>query len=267
MSGAYTISTPWNIHFSDVIFQDSWSSLVAFVNENQEGSGINETAEETCNFEYLLFDSRIHSKYALPIENFGLKPETLNFFTSPVFPSLIAGMISLTFAQYHLYNLRHSGDLEIVAKMVYMFTCILNTCSIFLSYAMYYAIGLPTFLLTLVIIIRRICGLEDYEIFPDSDHIILGVLIVGFAIVPLIMLPKFVGNFLDMVTKYFILPERLHEILGYRTGYEVPGVYHATFMFLPQAYQNYRNLISSSAIVLVSIGAVVLDHGFVLLLS
>ena len=233
------------------IFQDCWSSLVAFVNENQEGLQINQTAEEKCDFEYLAFDSSLHSKYALPIENFGLKPETLNFFKSPVYPSLIAGMISLTFAQYHLYNLRHSGDLEIVAKMVYMFTCILNTCSIFLSYAMYYAIGLPTFLLTLVIIVRRICGLGDYEIFPESDHIILGVLIVGFAIIPLIMLPKYVGNFLDMVTNYFILPERLHEILGYRIGYDVPGVHHATFMFLPQAYQNYRNPRSSSADALV----------------
>ena len=116
---------------------------------------------------------------------------------------------------------------------------------------MYYAIGLPTFLLTLVIIIRQMCGLGDYEIFPESNHYILSVLIAAFAIYPLIMLPKYFANFLDMATSYFILPEQLHQILGYRTGYDVPGLRHATFMFMPQAYLDYRNPMSSSAIVLV----------------
>ena len=116
---------------------------------------------------------------------------------------------------------------------------------------MYYTTGLPTFLLILVIVVRQVCGLDAYETFPEANEYILGFLIICLAITPLIILPKYVGNCLDCLTKQFILQEELHQILGYRSGYEVPGVNHATFMFLPQSYSNYRSPRSSLALVLI----------------
>ena len=149
-----------------------------------------------------------------------------------------------------MYNLRHNGDLELFGKVIYFITCFLNTCSIFLSYAMYYTGAFATFLLTLVIVIRKMSGLGDYDLFPKSNEIIMGFLIVCFCIIPTTLLPKIMARFVDRLTKYFILQEEMHQLLGYRSGYKIPGLHHASYMFLPQSYANYRNPKSSLAIML-----------------
>jgi hypothetical protein len=115
---------------------------------------------------------------------------------------------------------------------------------------MYYTGAFSTFLLGLVIVVRKLSGLGDYEIFPESNEIILGILIVGISIIPTTLLPKIMARFVDRFTNYFIFQEETHQLLGYRSGYKVPGIHHASYMFLPQSYSNYRNPKSSRAIML-----------------
>jgi len=96
----------------------------------------------------------------------------------------------------------------------------------------------------LVVIIRRVCGFNDDDKFiplPDSNEYIMGVMIIAFALVPLVLLPRKLAYLLDLMTSSFIMKENIQRSAGIKSGYDVPGLHHGLFMFLPQAYFNYRD--------------------------
>ena len=207
------------------LFQDNYNAMV------QKATGRNDT------------------DFFIPIEKFGLIPSNINFSKSPICSSLLAGMVSVTYAQYKLYDTRHSGDLEIMGKIAYLFACFLNTCTIFLSYVTYYSTGFATFIMILLIVIRDVCGMQDYEVLPESNEYMIWLLIILFVIAPLILLPRWVGYYIKHLTNKFIMRTHLHQRLGIQSGYEVPGIKHGTYMFLPQSFSDYKDPNSSLAIV------------------
>lgn len=124
---------------------------------------------------YMILNSNVSnaSKHAVSIENFNLTEASIVFHKSPIFDSLISGMISVAFAQFQMYSVRHSGDLELMGMLVYFTACLLNTICIFLSMTMYYSFGLPNFILILTIIIGRVAGNDDGDNFiplPESSE-------------------------------------------------------------------------------------------------
>ena len=184
------------------------------------------------------------SSYTMSSDKFNLTEASVEFDKSPIFTSFISGIISVAFAQFNMYSVRHGGDLEIKGKLVYFTICLLNTICIFLSMTMYYSLGLPNFIMILIVIIRRVCGYNDDDHFialPDSNEFILKVLIIVFALLPLIFLPKALAYLLHSKTKSFIMNEKIHRSAGIQSGYDVPGLNHGLFMFLPQSYFNYRD--------------------------
>ena len=102
----------------------------------------------------------------------------------------------------------------------------------------------------LVIVIRHTCGLQEYEVFPESNEVMLCFLIILFVITPLVILPKGVAYCVDHLTNRYIMRKDLHQLLGIQSGYEVPGIKHGSCMFLPQSFCDYRNPNSSLAIVM-----------------
>ena len=139
------------------------------------------------------------SDYAISFKEFNLNEESVTFTKSPIYDSFIAGMISVAFAQFQMYSVRHGGDLELMGKLVYFATCLMNTISIFLSMTMYYSLGLPNFIMMLIVIIRRVCGYSDEDKFiplPESNDFIMEVMIIAFALVPLVLLPNGLANLL-----------------------------------------------------------------------
>ena len=87
------------------------------------------------------------SGYEMSIDKFNLDETYVEFCKSPIYDSFIIGIISVAFAQFQMYSVRHGGDLELMGKMIYFATCLLNTISIFLSMTMYYSLGLPNFIM------------------------------------------------------------------------------------------------------------------------
>ena len=184
------------------------------------------------------------SSYEMSIEKFNLDETYVEFYKSPIFDSFIMGMISVAFAQFQMYSVRHAGDLELMGKLIYFATCLLNTISIFLSMTMYYSMGLPNFIMMLIVIIRRVCGYSDEDKFiplPESNEFILEVLIIAFALVPLVLLPNGLAYFLHNKTNSFIMQEKVQRSAGIQSGYDVPGHRMGLYMFLPQSYFDYRD--------------------------
>ena len=184
------------------------------------------------------------SNYAMSFDKFNLTEASVEFRKSPIFSSFISGVLSVAFAQFQMYSVRHGGDLEMMGKLVYFTACLLNTACIFLSMTMYYSLGLPNFIMILIVIIRRVCGFNDEDKFislPDSNEFIMEIMIIAFALLPLIFLPKALAYLLHIKTNSFIMNEKIHRSAGIQSGYDVPGLHHGLFMFLPQSYFDYRD--------------------------
>ena len=184
------------------------------------------------------------SSYEVPIEQFNLDETYVEFYKSPIYDSFIIGIISVAFAQFQMYSVRHAGDLELMGKLVYFATCLMNTISIFLSMTMYYSLGLPNFIMMLIVIIRRVCGYSDEDKFiplPESNDFIMEVMIIAFALVPLVLLPNGLAYLLHSKTSSFIMQEKVQRSAGIQSGYDVPGHSQGLCMFLPQSYFDYRD--------------------------
>ena len=184
------------------------------------------------------------SSYEISIEQFNLDETYVEFYKSPIYDSFIIGIISVAFAQFQMYSVRHSGDLELKGKLVYFATCLMNTISIFLSMTMYYSLGLPNFIMMLIVIIRRVCGYSDEDKFiplPESNDFIMEVMIIAFALGPLVLLPNGLAYFLHNKTSSFIMQEKDQRSAGVQSGYDVPGHRQGLYMFLPQSYFDYRD--------------------------
>ena len=200
---------------------------------------------------------KVDSKY-ISDDWFGLNKEAgenySNFYNSAVFTSLVAGMVSLTFAQYKHYMTRHAADCELKGKLIYFLACFSNSVAVFLSQTAYYTIGLPFLVNVLIIIIQEISGANEFEGLPKSNPSIIVVLIFVAVIMPLKVAPILFSKLLKFFTGEILMQQTRHLNGRTRSGYNVTDT--ASFMFLPSA-TNCHNHINS-----VTAGAGKLSPGF-----
>ena len=146
------------------------------------------------------FDVEITKKmFNLPCEGFR---------ESAVFSSLIAGIISLTFAQWKQYMTRHENDLNVSGKLVYFFACLFNSLAIFATQTTFYTIGFPYFTGLLVIVIRSISHFDSYDPITKPNEVMTNLLYFVVVLMPL----KFIQNIFDSIIKTFTDNWILHKM-------------------------------------------------------
>ena len=222
---------------------------------------INEAADETLSainiqvalFVYMasfLFTYRrsISESLGLKLENslFGLSDSSFTHIQdTAMMQSLLAGLVSLTFAQYKQYLLRHNGDMDIAGRAVYLAACLMNSIAIFITQIPFYALGLPYLLSILLIVINNIIGIDAFDELPNSNPVSIFFLITLFVLLPLKFIPIQMGKVFRYLTEEKIIRKTFHITNRNRSGYDIPGFSTALFMFLPCASNSYEHLSSS----------------------
>lgn len=137
---------------------------------------------------------------------------------------------------------RHAKDADLMGGVVYFLSCAFNSAAIFLSQMPYFALGLPLFINILMIIIRLIVNFDEHGDMPPSDSTVIVFMVLVVVIVPLKLIPIKFAKTLNRITNDWILnvPKHLHE--KNRSGYDVPGMKKALFMFLPSASNNHDHI-------------------------
>ena len=165
-----------------------------------------------------------------------------DFNSSAIMSSLVAGIFSLTFAQYKQYMTRHERDAEFSGKIVYFLACVSNSFAIFLSQIGYFTIGLPSFICILIYVIRLIVNFDKYDVMPDSDTGVIVFLVLTVVILPLKLFPIKFAELLKFLTERFFLHKTYHINKQNRSGYDVPGFETALYMFLPSSHNNLSHI-------------------------
>ena len=169
-------------------------------------------------------------------EMFNLADESFaDFWSSATMSSLLAGVFSLTFAQYKMYMTRHENDAGMVGKVVYFLSCISNSFAIFLSQIVYFTVGFPSFICVLIYIIRLIINFDEYDAMPESAEMVVIFLVLTFVLLPLKLVPIKVAELIKWLTERFFLHKTFHTNERNRSGYNVPGFETALYMFLPSS--------------------------------
>ena len=179
---------------------------------------------------------------------FGLDPDAFMAFTSStIYTSLMAGIISLTFAQYKLYMTRHEKDAQPIGKMVYLLACLSNSLAIFVTQITYYSLGLMYFGFSLVAIFRYITNMDEYDtmIMPESEVIIV-ILYFIIVLMPLKFIPILFSRLLQTLTNDWILYKNFHLNNRNRGGYDLPDADKALFMFLPCSTNDCNHIVDQS---------------------
>ena len=165
-----------------------------------------------------------------------------DFNSSAMMTSLVAGIFSLTFAQYKQYMTRHAKDAEILGKIVYFLACVFNSFAIFLSQIVYFTIGLPYLICILIYVIRMIVNFDKYDQIPNSVPSIIIFLVLTLVLLPLKFFPIKVAEIIKILTDRFFLHKKYHMNERNRSGYDVPGFKMALFMFLPSSHNNLSHV-------------------------
>ena len=165
-----------------------------------------------------------------------------DFASSAMMASLVAGIFSLTFAQYKQYMTRHEKDTDVSGKIVYFLSCVFNSFAIFLSQICYFIVGLPSFICILIYVIRLIVNFDKYDPMPDSVPGIIVFLVITVVILPLKLIPIKFGEMINFLTERFFLHEKYHTNERNRSGYDVPGFKTALFMFLPSSHNDLSHV-------------------------
>ena len=175
---------------------------------------------------------------------YGLKADRFSDFSnSAIRVSLIAGFISLTFAQYKKYMTRHAQDTEAMGKVVYFFACAFNSLAVLLSQIAYYTAGLPFFTITLINIIRTIVDLGPLDDNPSTVSEMMSVLLLVTVLLPLKFLPIFFEKLMNFCTDKWILHKAYHLKKRNRSGYETGNERDSTqHMFLPSSSNKYDHI-------------------------
>ena len=176
---------------------------------------------------------------------FGFDKSDFNdFFSSAMLTSFVAGVISLTFAQFKQYMTRHGADAEMKGKLVYFLACAFNSMAIFITQIAYHALGLPFLTNCLIIVIRYIVGFDQYGNMPNSAPFIIVILVFVTVLMPLKFVPVLTAQIINHFTEEMVLHKTLHVNVRNRSGYDVPGIHTALYMFLPSASNNYKHICS-----------------------
>ena len=165
-----------------------------------------------------------------------------DFSTSAVCSSLVAGIISLTFAQYKQYMTRHEKDAPTEGKIVYFLACAANSLAVFLNQTNFFAVGIVFTVNVLIIIIRYIVIFDTYGNMPPSEEVMVVILVFLVVLTPLKLIPSLFARLIKRFTDDWILHETEHMNLRNRSGYDVPGIKIAQFMFLPSAHNSHRHI-------------------------
>ena len=165
-----------------------------------------------------------------------------DFNSSAMMSSLVAGIFSLTFAQYKQYMTRHEKDAEFSGKIVYFLSCVFNSFAIFASQIAYFTVGLPSFICILIYVIRLIVNFDQYDTMPDSADSIIIILVLTLVLLPLKFIPIKFAEMIKYLTERFFLHKKYHINERNRSGYDVPGFDTALFMFLPSSQNNLSHV-------------------------
>ena len=165
-----------------------------------------------------------------------------DFSNSAVCSSLIAGIISLTFAQYKQYMTRHEKDAPTEGKIVYFLACAANSLAVFLNQTNFFAVGIVFTVNILIIIIRYIVIFDHYGNMPPSDEVMVVILVFLVVLTPLKLIPSMFARLIKRFTDKWILHETEHMNQRNRSGYDVPGIKIAQFMFLPSAHNSHSHI-------------------------
>ena len=181
-------------------------------------------------------------------EMFGFENDAFtDFSASPMLTSLIGGIISLTFAQYNQYKTRHEKDMTLLGTIVYILSCAFNTLAILLSQITFFALGFPFFTNFVLIIIRYLVNIDQYDNMPASHQLMIVSLVIVIVLLPLRLLPTVFAKILQHLTDTWVL-HKTHQInLRNRSGYDVPGIETALFMFLPSANNTHGHIFSKGS--------------------
>ena len=145
------------------------------------------------------------------------------FRKSAVFFSLIAGIVSLTFAQWKQYMTRHQNDSSLIGKLVYFFACFFNSIAIVVSQTTFYVIGFPYFTCVLLIIMRYISGFDEYSPLVEPTESMIVILYFFGVLMPLKIVPEIFDALVKICTDRFIFHKTHHLNNCNRSGYDISG--------------------------------------------
>jgi hypothetical protein len=174
-------------------------------------------------------------------EMFGLKNEDFFSFTqSAVFPSLLAGIVSVTFAQWKQYMTRHESDASLIGKLVYFLACFFNSLAIIVSQTTFYIIGLPYLTCILLVVMRYVAHFDEYDPLVEPTKEMIVILYFVIVLMPLKFVPLMFDSLVKMFTDRWILHKTYHLNNYNRSGYEISGVIHS--MFLPCSVNKFDHV-------------------------
>ena len=135
----------------------------------------------------------VNSTFDVEVTNkmFDLKDgDFTEFRKSAVFTSLMAGIVSLTFAQWKQYMTRHQNDSSMIGKLVFFLACFFNSLAIVVTQTTFYIVGFLYFTGILLVILRKISGFDEYDAITKPTDGVTIVLVLVIVLVPLKFIPK-----------------------------------------------------------------------------
>ena len=170
--------------------------------------------------DYILATFEVHLDNRL----FKLKEDDFNAFgKSAVFLSLMAGIVSLTFAQWKQYMTRHQNDSSLIGKLVYFSACFFNSLAIIISQSTFYVIGFPYFTCVLMVIMRFISGFDEYAPLVEPTDTMIVILYFVVVLMPLKFVPEMFDSLVKICTDRFIFHKTHHLNNRNRSGYDISG--------------------------------------------
>ena len=172
------------------------------------------------------FSRYIEDTFEVHLDNklFNLEEDKFTKFRkSAVFFSLMAGIVSLTFAQWKQYMTRHQNDSSLIGKLVYFFACFFNSIAIIVSQTTFYVIGFPYFTCVLLIAMRNISGFDEYSPLVEPTESMIIILYLFGVLMPLKIIPDIFDALVKICTDRFIFHKTHHLNNRNRSGYDISG--------------------------------------------
>ena len=170
------------------------------------------------------FRNYILATFDVHLDNrlFKLKEDDFNAFrNSAVYWSLMAGIVSLTFAQWKQYMTRHQNDSSLIGKLVYFLACFFNSLAIIISQSTFYVIGFPYFTCVLMVIMRFISGFDEYSPLVEPTDAMIIILYFVVVLMPLKFVPEMFDSLVKICTDRFIFHKMHHLNNRNRSGYDI----------------------------------------------
>ncbi len=151
-----------------------------------------------------------------------------------IWRSVLAGILSLTFAQYKLgVGTKHQTDASVCAKCIYLLACLLNTLSIIITESAYFFFAVATSFGILAIDWYRRCGINTYYLsglYAQQDTGVIVIVMFAMNRIPTF----FISLFARRPAEKLLFKTRLSCSRGDRGGYNIFGWGRPEFFwFLP----------------------------------